>query len=46
MGHAGAIVQGGAGTALGKIEALRGAGVTVGDLPGDVAEALVGFLEG
>ncbi len=46
MGHAGAIVQGDAGTALGKIEALRGAGVTVGDLPGDVAEALAGFLEG
>ena len=45
MGHAGAIVQGDAGTALGKIEALRGAGVTVGDLPGDVAEALVSFLE-
>ena len=46
MGHAGAIVQGDAGTALGKIEALRDAGVTVGDLPGDLAEALVGFLEG
>lgn len=46
MGHAGAIVQGDAGTALGKIEALRDAGVAVGDLPGDVAEALVGFLKG
>ena len=46
MGHAGAIVQGSAGTAIGKIEALRDAGVSVGDLPGDVAEALVGFLKG
>jgi succinyl-CoA synthetase alpha subunit len=44
MGHAGAIVQGDAGTAIGKIEALKNAGVTVGDLPGDVAEALAGFL--
>ena len=46
MGHAGAIVQGDAGTAVGKIEALRAAGVAVGDLPGDVAETLVGFLRG
>ncbi len=44
MGHAGAIVQGDAGTAIGKIEALKNAGVAVGDLPGDVAEALAGFL--
>ena len=44
MGHAGAIVQGDAGTAIGKIEALKNAGVIVGDLPGDVAEALAGFL--
>jgi succinyl-CoA synthetase alpha subunit len=46
MGHAGAIIQGDAGTALGKIGALRDAGVTVGELPGDVAEALVGLLRG
>ena len=46
MGHAGAIVQGDAGTAIGKIEALRDAGVAVGDLPGDVAEALGGLLKG
>ena len=44
MGHAGAIVQSDAGTAIGKIEALENAGVAVGDLPGDVAEALAGFL--
>jgi len=46
MGHAGAIIQGDAGTAQGKIEALRGAGVAVGDLPGDVAEVLVGLIRG
>ena len=45
MGHAGAIVLGNFGTAIGKIEALRNAGVTVGDLPGDVADALARFLK-
>jgi len=40
MGHAGAIIQGGTGSADGKINALRNAGVTVGDLPGQVAAAL------
>ncbi len=40
MGHAGAIIQGSTGTAESKITALRGAGVAVGDLPGQVAEEL------
>jgi succinyl-CoA synthetase alpha subunit len=40
MGHAGAIIQGGTGSADGKISALREAGVAVGDLPGQVAELL------
>jgi succinyl-CoA synthetase alpha subunit len=40
MGHAGAIIQGGTGSADGKISALRDAGVSVGDLPGQVAELL------
>jgi succinyl-CoA synthetase alpha subunit len=40
MGHAGAIIQGSSGTAESKIDALRGAGVYVGELPGDVARAL------
>lgn len=44
MGHAGAIIQGSTGTAQGKMDALRGAGVEIGETPGEVAEALVGLL--
>ena len=40
MGHAGAIVQGSSGTAESKMNALRDSGVTVADLPGQVAESL------
>ena len=44
MGHAGAIIQGSSGTAGSKINALRDAGVTVGELPSQVAEALKRLL--
>jgi len=40
MGHAGAIIQGGSGSAYSKIKALRDAGVAVGELPDQVAELL------
>jgi len=40
MGHAGAIIMGGAGTAQSKIEAFRGAGIGVAEKPSDVARLL------
>jgi len=41
MGHAGAIISGGKGTAAAKIEALRDAGIEVAGNPSDMGQALV-----
>ena len=40
MGHAGAIIEGGMGTAQGKVEAMRAAGIRVADLPTQIPELL------
>jgi succinyl-CoA synthetase alpha subunit len=41
MGHAGAIISGGKGTAAAKIEALRDAGIAVAETPADMGETLL-----
>ena len=41
MGHAGAIVSGGKGTAAGKIEALKAAGIAIAETPATMADTLI-----
>ena len=44
MGHAGAIISGGEGSADGKIAALRNAGITVADSPATIGETIAKVL--
>jgi succinyl-CoA synthetase alpha subunit len=45
MGHAGAIVSGGRGTAAAKITAFREAGIGVAPTPSDMAETLLKMMQ-
>ncbi|MFO7566036.1 MAG: succinate--CoA ligase subunit alpha [Enhygromyxa sp.] len=44
MGHAGAIISGGKGTAEAKLEALRDAGVKIAETPSDIGAAMASTL--
>ncbi|HXG60656.1 MAG TPA: succinate--CoA ligase subunit alpha [Planctomycetota bacterium] len=46
MGHAGAIIQGGKGTAAAKYEALRAAGATCVQSPADIGRTMKAVLDG
>src|SRR5438270_11590212 len=45
MGHAGAIVSGGKGTAAGKIEAMKAAGIAVAETPATIADTLIARMK-
>ncbi len=45
MGHAGAIISGGTGTAQSKIAALKESGITVAESPATIGEAMAGVLK-
>ena len=45
MGHAGAIISGGKGTAEAKLEALRAAGIEIAETPADMGTAMVRAMQ-
>jgi succinyl-CoA synthetase alpha subunit len=45
MGHAGAIVSGGKGTAAGKIDALKAAGIAIAETPAAIADTLIARMK-
>jgi succinyl-CoA synthetase alpha subunit len=45
MGHAGAIISGGKGTASDKQEAMRSAGIAVVDSPAEIGDTMLRVLK-
>lgn len=45
MGHAGAIISGGKGTAADKIEAMRSAGIVVSDSPAEIGSTMLAAIK-
>ena len=46
MGHAGAIISGGKGTAGDKMDAMRSAGITVADSPANLGSTMLEVMKG
>ena len=46
MGHAGAIISGGKGTAADKIEALKSAGIHIAESPAEIGSTMVKAIGG
>jgi succinyl-CoA synthetase alpha subunit len=46
MGHAGAIISGGKGTAADKIEALKSAGIHIAESPAEIGSTMVKVIDG
>jgi succinyl-CoA synthetase alpha subunit len=46
MGHAGAIISGGKGTAADKIEALKSAGIHIAESPAAIGSTMVKAISG
>ena len=46
MGHAGAIISGGKGTAMDKIEALKSAGIRIAESPASIGTTMIEAISG